>query len=125
MVDLFTASNLVAVYSILIGFMMIGVWVFSFVKNQVPELREKPKALAFHLMAEFSTTILLIILGFGLFFSSEWARMLSPLSLGMLLDTVIMNAGYFAHQDNLPMVTMFLVIIFLTIMAIITLFMIG
>ena len=120
--SLLSARNLIAVYSVLVGFMMIGMWVFLLSTSQVPEACERPKKLSFHLIAEFSTAVLLIISGTGLLLGSEWARTLSPISLGMLLYTVIMSAGYYIHQDNLPMVTMFMVLTILTIVAIVALF---
>ena len=88
----------------------------------MPELLEKPKEITFHLIAEFSTAVLLIISGIGLLLRSGWTRTLSPISLGMLLYTVINSAGFYAHQNNLPMVAMFLVLIILTVVAIIALF---
>jgi len=118
---LLSATNLVAVYSVLIGFMMIGMWISLLSTAQVPELHERPKELAFHLAAEFLTAILLIISGIGLLLKNDWARMLSLIALGMLLYTVIMSAGYYAHQGNTPMVAMFVALTILTILAIVVL----
>ena len=117
---LLSASNLVAVYSILIGLFMIGFWVFALSKNLVPP-EEKPWSITFHVIAEFSTAILLIVSGVGLWFGSEWARTLSPLALGLLLYAVINSPGYYAQKNNLPMVAMFIVLIILTVAAIIAL----
>ena len=117
---LFSASNVIAVYSILIGLFMIGYWVFALSTNLVPP-EEKPWAITFHVIAEFSTAILLIISGVGLWFSSAWARMFSALALGLLLYIAIYSPGYFAQKNNLPMVAMFIVLIVLTVAAIITL----
>ena len=119
---LLSASNLVAVYSVLTGFAMIGMWTMLLARNQMPELQAEPRRATLHLVAEFLTAILLIISGAGLLLGSEWARTLSPISLGMLLYTVIISAGYYANQDDLPMVAMFMVLTVLTIMAIVALF---
>lgn len=113
-------SNLVAVYSILIGLFMIGFWVFALSTNMVPP-EEKPWAITFHVIAEFSTAILLIVSGAGLWFCSEWARTLSPLALGLLLYAVINSPGYYAQKKNLPMVAMFIVLVVMTVAAIIAL----
>lgn len=117
--DLLSASSLVAIYTILVGFAMIGMWTMLLATNQMPELHEKPKEATFHLIAEISTAVLLVISGIGLLLGSEWARTLSPISLGMLLYSVIYAAGFYAHQDNLPMATMFIVLTILTIIAIV------
>ncbi|MDH5448200.1 MAG: hypothetical protein OEY24_03120 [Candidatus Bathyarchaeota archaeon] len=120
--SLHSAGNMVAAYSLLVGLMMIGMWLSLFLKKQVPELREKPKAISFHLIAEVSTAVLLIVSGIGLFLSSEWTWMLSPISLGMLLYSIINSPGKYADENNLPMVTVFLVLIILTVIAIVALF---
>lgn len=111
---------MVAIYSILIDLFMIGFWVFALLKNLVPP-EEKPWSITFHVIAEFSTAILLIVSGAGLWLGSEWARTLSPLALGLLLYTVINSPGYYAQKNNLPMVAMFIALIILTIAAIISL----
>lgn len=113
---LLSASNLVAIYSILIGLFMIGFWVSAILKNLVPS-EEKPWAITFHIFAELSTAILLIISGVGLSLGSEWARTLSFLALGLLLYTVINSPGYYAQKNNLPMVAMFIILIILTAIA--------
>ena len=118
---LLSANNLVAIYSILVGLFMIGFWVFALSTNLVPP-EEKPWSITFHVFAEFSTALLLIVSGTGLWFGSEWARTLSPVALGLLLYAVINSPGYYAQKNNLPMVAMFIVLIILTVAAIIAQF---
>jgi len=48
--------------------------------------------------------------------------MLSAVSLGMLLYSVINSPGKYAQENNLPMVVIFTIITILTVVAIITLF---
>ena len=115
-----SAANLIAVYSVLIGLLMIGFWVFALSKNLVPP-EEKPWSITFHVIAEFSTAILLIVSGVGLWLGSEWGRTLSPLALGLLLYAVINSPGYYAQKNNMPMLAMFIVLILLTVAAIIAL----
>ena len=117
-----SATNLVGAYSVLVGLAMIGMWTVLLATSQVPELQAERRRATFHLVAEFLTAILLIISGAGLLLGSEWTRTLSPVSLGMLLYTVIASAGYYANKDDLPMVTMFMVLTILTVVAIIALF---
>lgn len=118
---LLSTSNLIAAYSILIGLFMIRYWVFALSTDLVPP-EEKPWAITFHVIAEFSTAILLIVSGAGLWFGSEWARTLSALALGLLLYIAIYSPWYFAQKNNLPMAVVFIVLIVLTVAAIIALF---
>ncbi len=123
--SLLSASNLVGIYSVLIGLMMIGMWVSLLLTKQVPELKPAsyaPRLIAYHIVAELLTAIVLIISGVGLFLVSDWARILSAISLGMLLYSVINSPGKYAHENNLPMVAIFTIITILTVVAIITLF---
>jgi len=117
---LISANSLVAVYAILVGLSMIGMWAYLLLTDQVPA-SEKPWAITFHLIAEFSTAVLLIVSGAGLWLNSEWAKRLSLISLGMLLYSVVASPGYYAQKNNLPMVVMFVVFIILTVIAIIAL----
>ncbi len=124
LMDLLSAGTLIAAYSVIIGLMMIGMWLYLLLTNQVPELHKtKTKHISLHLIDEFLTALLLIISGVGLFLGGEWARTLLPVALGMLLYTIIVSAGKYADEDNLPMVTMFGVITVLTIIALAGLFM--
>ena len=123
--SLLSASNLVGIYSVLIGLMMIGMWVSLLLTKQVPELKPAsyaPRLIAYHIVAELLTAIVLIISGVGLFLGSVWSRILSAISLGMLLYSVINSPGKYAHENNLPMVAMFTIITILTVVATIALF---
>ena len=123
--SLLSASNLVGIYSVLIGLMMIGMWVSLLLTKQVPELKPAsyaPRLIAYHIVAELLTAIVLIISGVGLFLVSDWAKILSAISLGMLLYSVINSPGKYAHENNLPMVAMFTIITILTVVATIALF---
>ncbi len=122
--SLLSASNLVGIYSVLIGLMMIGMWVSLLLTKQVPELRPAsyaPRLIAYHIVAELLTAIVLIISGVGLFLVSDWAKILSAISLGMLLYSVINSPGKYAHENNLPMVAIFTIITILTVVAIVAL----
>lgn len=123
--NLLSANNLVGTYSVLIGLMMIVWWFFLLLSTQVPELKPDsyaPRLMIYHITVELLTGIVLIISGVGLLLSSDWARTLSAVSLGMLLYTSINSPGKYAQEDNLPMVAMFAVITILTVVAIVALF---
>jgi hypothetical protein len=52
-----------AIFFIIVGDAMIGQWTFSFATRQVPELKTEFMKIIFHLVAEFSTAVILIIGG--------------------------------------------------------------
>ena len=102
------------------GLFMISFWAMLLVTDQVPQ-DQKPWAISFHVAGEFLTAILLTISGVTLWLKKTRARVLSAAALGMLLYTVIVSPGYYAQQNEQPMVAMFTVLIILTTIAIITL----
>ena len=112
-------AYLVAAYSVLIGFFMIGFWIFAVYSGMVPE-EEKPWGIRFHLFSEFTTATLLIISGIAHFLIFEWAKSISLLALGMLMYIVIYSPGYYLQKKNKAMAIIFIVLIILTLLAIIT-----
>lgn len=123
--DLLSASNLVGIYAVLIGLLIIGLWISLLSAQQVPELKPAsyaPRLITYHIVAELLTASVLIISGVRLLLGSYWANMLSAVSLGMLLYSVINSPGKYAQENNLPMVVIFTIITILTVVAIITLF---
>jgi len=101
--------KIASLYSIVIGIAMICMWSVFLVTNQVPELKTAPLKISYHLLAEFLTAILLLIGGFGLFTKKVWGFHLYLISLGMLLYTVIVSAGYYVNLGDMIMVSMFTV----------------
>lgn len=98
------------VFSIIIGTLMVGQWAFFLARRQVPELSTEPVRLLFHLAAELATAILLLIGGFSLLTNGAWGPRLHPLSMGMLLYTLIASCGYFAQKRVWGMVGMFAIL---------------
>lgn len=108
-----------AFYGIVVGFLMIGWWAFSFAKGRVPELRTEPVRLAFHVAAEFLTALVLVVSGFGLLFGGAWASSLYLVAVGMLLYSVIVSPGYFAQRGEWPLVGMFAVLLLLALLSLV------
>ena len=98
-------------YGILIGFLMIAQWTFSIVSGGVPEFQTEPWRIAFHLAAEFSTAIMLIIGGIAALKSIGWAKQILLLGLGMVIYSEIASPGYFAQLGQWAFVVMFAVIL--------------
>ncbi len=107
--------KIAAAYSIIIGIIMIVWWLSSIATNQVPEIESAPLQISYHLVAEFLTAILLLIGGFGLFTNCGWGFHVFLITMGMLLYTVIVSAGYFGHREGMALVGMFTVLQILTV----------
>ncbi len=89
---------------------MIILWSILIITNQIPELTVDSIEIIYHLIAEFLTAFILIIGGIGLIKKYKWGFRIFLISLGMLLYTAIVSAGYYADGGNIPMVVMFTVI---------------
>jgi hypothetical protein len=96
-----------AIFSIFVGVLMIGQWIFSLVSRKVPEIVTETRAIGFHLAAEFLTAAVLIIAGIALLAQSLLGYPLALLALGMLVYTSINSAGYFAQRGQWLVVMMF------------------
>ena len=94
-------------YGLLVGILMIAQWTFSIAAGDVPEFHTAPWEIAFHLAAEFSTAIVLIVGGITALRSVPWSRTILLLGLGMVIYSEIVSPGYFAQRDQWPFVLMF------------------
>ena len=100
-------KKIASIYSIIVGIAMICMWLVFIATNQVPEINTAPIKIGYHLIAEFLTAILLLIGGYGLLTKRVWGFHLYLISMGMLLYTVIVSAGYYANLGDMMMVGMF------------------
>ena len=98
-------------YGILVGFFMIAQWTVSVISGAVPEFETEPWRIAFHLAAEFSTAIMLIIGGIAALKSIGWAKQILLLGLGMVIYSEIVSPGYFAQLGQWAFVIMFAMIL--------------
>ena len=63
-----------AVFALIVGIGMIGMWSFLLLTKQVPELETEPLRIRFHIAAEFATSIALVTGGIGLLTGQSWSR---------------------------------------------------
>jgi hypothetical protein len=61
-----------SIYSIIIGTGMIGQWMMSYFTKQIPELKTEPTRIWFHIAAELTTAICLLVSGIGLLITANW-----------------------------------------------------
>ena len=106
-----------AVFAILVGVGMIGQWTASFIGKQIPELKTEPIRIGFHLAAELTTALCLIIGGVSLLTEQTWSVPLYLVASGMLFYTAIVSPGYFAQKGQWGWLVMFGSIIILNIVS--------
>jgi hypothetical protein len=111
-----------AIFAIVVGMGMIGMWAVSYFTRQIPELEREPVRIKFHLAAEFITAFSLITAGIGLLAHQGWGLSAYLIATGMLLYTVIVSPGYFAQKGQWGYVVMFGVIMLLALASLVFLF---
>jgi hypothetical protein len=99
-------------YGIGVGVLMIAQWAFSILAGGVPELESAPWEIAFHLAAEMSTAVMLIIGGIAALRPMTGSRQVLLLGLGMVIYSEIVSPGYFAQLNQWAFVAMFAVLLF-------------
>lgn len=102
-------GKLAAIYSIIVGIAMLGMWTVFVTTGQVPELSTEPIRVSMHIIGEIATALILLIGGYGLWADKKWGLQAYMLSMGMLLYTLIVSPGYYAQSGNVVMVGMFAV----------------
>ncbi|MBI4812939.1 MAG: hypothetical protein HY802_00740 [Methanobacterium sp.] len=107
--------NIIAIYSLFIGILMIGMWVMFISTGQVPEMATKPAEIILHLLAEFTTAILLIIGGIGLLKKMKIGYNLNLVALGMLLYTLIVSPDYYLQRGDWVFVGIFALLFIFTL----------
>ena len=99
-------------YGILVGFLMVTQWSFSILSGEVPEFQTAPWEIAFHLAAELSTALVLMIGGIATLRSIKPARQVLLVGLGMVIYSEIVSPGYFAQLGQWPLVAVFAILLF-------------
>ena len=89
-----------AVFGIIVGIGMIGMWSFLLLSKQVPELETEPLRIRFHITAEFITAIALVVGGVVLLTGQNWSWWMYLVAIGMLTYTVIVSPGYYAEKGE-------------------------
>ena len=106
-------------FGIIVGFLMIGMWSFFLATGQVPEIQTEPFRITFHLAAEFTTAIALIIGGTGVLRNLPRATIIYFTAAGMLLYSLIVSPGYYAQQGQWPFVAMFAILLIVALVSIV------
>ena len=104
-------SLISAIYSIIIGIGIIGLWLMLYLTKQIPELKTTPVEIKYHMTAEFLMGFLCLMSGFFLLMDFYWATYFFTLAMGLVIYAVINSAGYYAQKKQWPFVIMFGIIL--------------
>jgi len=110
-----------AIYALVIGTFLVGMWSFFLISGLVPEFDTRPTEISFHLIVEFCTAIMLIISGIRVLYSDGHGEGMLLLSTGMLFYTLLNSSGYYAEKASTGFILLFIMMlvaaIYLTIVA--------
>lgn len=105
-----------SVYALIVGIMMMCMWLFFIIAGLVPEFETRPAEIILHLIAEFSTAIILIAASIITLKGLKCGTWFYPLSIGMLMYTLIVSPGYYLQSGDLIFVFMFGILIVLSVL---------
>jgi len=105
-----------SIYTIIIGIAMLCMWLLLLMKREVPELNTKPTQIFFHLVAEFLTSVMLIIGGLGLIMNQSWGVALFFIAIGMAIYSTINAAGFYGQLKDWPMFIALIVFTFVSLL---------
>lgn len=105
----------ITVFSIVVGVAMLGVWILQLLTGQATELETEPVRIVLAITADWITAIMLLVTGIGLLRQQKWAIKLAFFSLGMLVYSVVVSAGYFAQSGNQTFVVLFAILFILSV----------
>ncbi len=91
-----------AVFSILMGVMLLGTWGYLFISNNYPEASTFPLETGYLLVAEFLTGAALIAGGYGILASRRWGLPLILVALGELVYCTVRFAGELGQGGSVP-----------------------
>ena len=90
-----------AIFSILMGLMMLGTWSYLFLFGQYPQVRTLPVETGYLLAAEFLTSAALISAGYGILSGRKWGMPLILIALGELIYNTVRFAGELGQAGSI------------------------
>lgn len=97
-----------ALYAIVIGISIVGLWIMLFTTGQIPEIDTELFNISLHIASELLLAFALILSGIGLLRQKKYAEKLFIFSMGLLTYSVINAAGYYGQDDKWQMVLIFI-----------------
>ncbi|MBY9006982.1 MAG: hypothetical protein KGD63_09500 [Candidatus Lokiarchaeota archaeon] len=118
-------NQIIAIFLILIGLLMIGLWIFLLIKRDenpelIQEFKKTPHLIKLHLVAEFTTAILAIISGVFILLNLSQFWILTAVSLGMIFFASLQALISYSLGGEKSFIVMLGIITSLTFLAIIS-----
>jgi len=113
-------SKISAIFTIIVGFLMISMWTGLILTGQVPGLMSPQLEIKIHIITEMLTAGALIIGGISVI--KEWSslRDLHLVSQGMLVYAVLNSSGYYIDRNQFTITILFAMILVGTVLSLIT-----
>ncbi|MDP4221855.1 MAG: hypothetical protein Q8868_00970 [Bacteroidota bacterium] len=108
-------DKIIGMYSIFIGISVLAMWTLIILKGNVPEGKTE---LSFHLFSEFLMALVCIISGAFVIRKSSMGKHINMFGLGMVVYSVLNAAGYYGEKGSLAMMSIFIVLFILTLIAV-------
>lgn len=99
-------------YGIGVGTLIVLQWIFFIKTGSVPEFHTTPWTIGFHIAAELSLALALLVSGIATLQSRSWGKPVLLMALGMLIYSEINSPGYFAQLGQWGVVIMFAILLF-------------
>jgi hypothetical protein len=99
-------------YGIGVGTLIVLQWIVFITTGSVPELQTTPWAIGFHIAAELSLALALLVSGIATLRSTSWGKPVLIMALGMAIYSEINSPGYFAQIGQWGLVIMFALLLF-------------
>ncbi len=115
-------NRVAAVYSIIVGLGMLGMWAMFYCTGSIPELVTEPARIVMHIIAEVITALALLIAGWGLLTDRTWGVKVYFLATGALVYTMLQSPGYFLHTGETALVAMFAILLSLALLLLVGFF---
>ncbi len=106
------------IYGILVGAVILFQWAFFLLTARVPELESAPFEIISQLAAEFMTATVIVFSSIAILNKRPWSRTAYLLASGMVIYSVVDNAGYFIQLHEWPMAIIFSLLLLLTVVSI-------
>ncbi|NHJ87699.1 MAG: hypothetical protein FK734_19715 [Asgard group archaeon] len=103
------------IYSLIIGTAIIGLWLMLIIRKQIPELKDEPITIYFHITAEMLMGFLAVISGILILIDHIWGYYLFLISSGLCIYAVINSSGYYAQRKTWIFVGLFAVILIMSV----------
>jgi len=107
-------KKIIAIYQIIIGLGMIGIWILLFLSNQIPEIQTELIRITMHILAEITTGVLLISSGVYILTKKKFSS-LFDISSGSLIYTLIVSPGYYAQKGEWAVFAIFSAMLIITV----------